>query len=362
MSSARIEDVMSGASTPIGTQSSVAMEHFSETLTKLLTQKAMDVPGSLRGSRVHSRAGTGTNTPTALQTMLAVQRFSGYCSGASTPALTPRMSANAAALLQPSSENDPSNQTDGFSGSGGGATASTKSNGSSVHAGSSVRSLGSVTGLVDGIAGNPSPSVSPVLGPSESITISNINLMGQNKTEQTTANGTISQSTWPIYDRFTPMQALSEKSSHSTPTELEMANGRSRTHSTHDPLPPQPPQSTSTISLGSSLPQLQRIPAFYPPSAPSSSGFGTLLTPSYYGMDPSSILARSSGTHTPNPQVQGFMSTMMPTAIAGSNSMAHLVRKGSEMLAKASQVNAKRLMTIHFGPMNRITKIVVVDQ
>ena len=373
MSSARIGEVMSGASTPIGTQSSVAIEKFSETLTKLLTQKAMDAPGSFKGSRVPSRAGTGTNTPTALQTMLAVQRFSGYCSGASTPVAssTPRMGPNTAAIMLAS--NDPSNYlTDRLSSSGGGsggATASTKSNGSSMHAGSSVRSFCSVSGLVDGIAGQGqgqgqgSQSVSPVLGMSESTTatVTSSNLNGHNKTEQPTANGAISQSTWPIYDRFTPMESLTEKSSHSTPTELDTAYGRSRT-STHEHLPLYPTQSTSTIFLGSSLPQLQRTSAFYPPAAPSSSGYGTLLTPSYYGMDPSSILARSSGTHTPNAQVQGFMNTMMPPAITNNNSMAHLVRKGTEMLAKASQINAKRLMTLHFGPMNRITKIVVVDQ
>ena len=370
MSSARIGEVMSGVSTPIGTQSSVAMDSFSETLTKLLTQKALDsdAPRSLGGSRVPSRAGTGSNTPTALQTMLAVQRFNGFCSGASTPVANTAATAsqlvmsNAALVMSSSSYAPPPEPTERSSISGA-ASASTKSNGSSLHGNSSVRSFGSANGLMEGIAGYGSQSVSPTLGISEPITVTGNTLIGYNKSEQPIVNGVITQASLPIYDRFTPMEALQEKSSHSTPIEQDMASGKSRTPTTQEcPLPLYPTLMTSQ-SFGSALPQLQRSAAFYPPPAPSSSGYGTLLKPSYYGMDPSSILARSSGTHTPNAQVQGFMNTMMGNpAIANSNSMAHLVRKGTEMLAKASQINAKRLMTLHFGPLNRIIKIVVVDQ
>ena len=88
----------SGMNTPVFTQSAVAVETFGEALTQLLEQKTNSSAGNSVRSSVRSGSSirdssqppsgctTGTNTPSAMQTMLAVQKFNRSSkSGNTTP-------------------------------------------------------------------------------------------------------------------------------------------------------------------------------------------------------------------------------------------------------------------------------------
>ena len=78
----------------------------------------------------------------------------------------------------------------------------------------------------------------------------------------------------------------------------------------------------------------------------------------------SSILARSSGTATPNLHVQSFIQRTMPQTAChrlANASMAHLTRMGTNILQKSNQVVRKQIMTLTFNQKNQIIAITVKD-